>query len=154
MDPFEHLETDSVVDLQVSVAEGDVSAGVEVTGESHAIGSIAGSSVGTFQEAEAGRLEPTPRDIAGAERPSHRTLWTPWGSNLGSIMKASTTLCVGNPIPLLHHLYNFYTLVACGCPRLASRQENGVSCRVHQSFTRSHGLRHCACSFRLRQGDH
>jgi len=33
METFEHLETDSVVDLQLSVTDVDVSTGVEVVGE-------------------------------------------------------------------------------------------------------------------------
>ena len=51
------------MDLQVSVANGDVSVGAEVVGESHVIGSIAG----TPQEAEARRHEPPQDGIAGAD---------------------------------------------------------------------------------------
>jgi len=41
METFDHLKTYSVVDLQVSVADVDVSTGVEVVGETQAIGSVA-----------------------------------------------------------------------------------------------------------------
>jgi len=44
MEPFEDLEVDSVVDLQLPV-DVDVSIGIEMVGEQRALGSVAGSGV-------------------------------------------------------------------------------------------------------------
>jgi len=67
MDPSERVETDSLVDLQVSIAEGDVSMNVEAVGEPQEDGSVAGSSDTMQQEAETRRNEPPPEDIAGVD---------------------------------------------------------------------------------------
>ena len=41
MEPFEHLQTDLVADLQVSVSDVDVSTSAEIVGEQQAIRCIA-----------------------------------------------------------------------------------------------------------------
>jgi len=110
MDPFEHLETDSVMDLQVSVAKSDVLTSAEVAAELHSIGSVAGSSVGTLQEVEAGGLGSIQRDIAGADEHFKQVAGNgqvakrsgPLVSSApGSIVEVSTTVCIGNPIPVV-----------------------------------------------------
>ena len=69
---FEQLETDSVVDLQVYVADADVSIGVEVVGELQANRSVAGSGVGALQGAEV-RCHGLPQGgIAGADEHSEQ----------------------------------------------------------------------------------
>ena len=52
MDPFEDLEVNSAVDQQLPV-NVDVSVGVEMVGEQHALRSVAGSEVGPLCGAEA-----------------------------------------------------------------------------------------------------
>ena len=51
MEPFKDLEVDSVVNLELPV-NVDVSIEVEMVGEQHALGSVAGSVVGLFWTAE------------------------------------------------------------------------------------------------------
>ena len=55
METFKHLETDSVVDLQVSVTNVNVSTSMEVVGELQTIRSVTGSGVGAPQGDEVRR---------------------------------------------------------------------------------------------------
>jgi len=73
MEPFEQRETDFVVDLQVSVADVDVSTSAEIVGEQQAIGSIAGSSVGNSHGVEVRRGLPQ-GGVAGADEHSEQVM--------------------------------------------------------------------------------
>ena len=135
METFEHLETHSVIDLQVSVAGVDVSTGVEVFSELQAIRSVAGSGVGAPQGAEA-RHQGLPQvDIASADEHSKQVMGNgqvtnhfepPVGCTPGSIVEASTTrgrptgLLEIQPIPLFCQCC-LHTLVVYGCLCLARR---------------------------------
>jgi len=53
MEPYENLEVDSAVDLQLPV-DVDMSVGVDTVGEQHALGFVAGYGVGPLCGAEVG----------------------------------------------------------------------------------------------------
>ena len=67
MDPSERIETDSLVNLQVPITEGDISTNVEAVGELQEDRSVAGSGDGMPPEAEVRRNEP-PRGCSWCKR--------------------------------------------------------------------------------------
>ena len=71
---FSHTTADSVVDLQVSVANVDVPTGVEVIGETQTIRSVAGSGIRALQGDEVRRQELPQCGVAGADK--HSELFT------------------------------------------------------------------------------
>jgi len=106
MDPSERIETYSLVDLQVPIAEGDISTNEDAVGEPQEDGSVAGSGYGMPPEAEARCNEPPIEDAAGADVHFEQVagngqVTDPSGPLVGSIpgsVEASATLSIGNPV--------------------------------------------------------
>ena len=98
------METDSLVDLQVAIAEGDVSINVEAVDEPQEDGSVAVSGDGMQQEAEVRHNGPQPEDTAGADVHFEQVaengqVAEPSGPLVGSIpgsVEASATVNIGN----------------------------------------------------------
>jgi len=106
MDPSERVETDSLVDMQVAIAEGEDQY-VEAVGEPLEYGFDGQSGDGMPPEAEDRHNGPPPEDAAGVDAHSEQVAGNgqvadPSGLLAGSIpgfVEASTTQAVGNPIP-------------------------------------------------------
>jgi len=77
MDPSELIETDSLVDLQVPIAEGDISTNVEAVGEPPEDGFDGESGDGMPPEAGARHSKPPPQDAAGADAHYEQVLLDP-----------------------------------------------------------------------------
>jgi len=130
MDVFEHLETDSVLDLQVSVANGDVSTAVEVVSKPKVIGYITGSGVGAAHRDEV-RCHGLPQGgIAGADEHSEQVIGMArspnassfrWGPRWDPKWKLAPLGAPGIRPMLLCRQCNFHTLVEYGSLRLAHR---------------------------------
>jgi len=82
---FSHTTADSVVDLQVSVANVDVPTGVEVIGEMQTSGSVAGSGVGALQGDEVRRQEFPQCGVAGADKHSELVTGTATSQDTSSL---------------------------------------------------------------------
>ena len=100
------METDSLVDMQVAVAEGEDQY-VEAVGELHEDGLDGQSGDGMLPEAGARRNGPSPECAAGADAHFEQVngngqVADPSGSPVCSMpgfVEASVTQTVGNPVP-------------------------------------------------------
>jgi len=130
MDPSERVETDSLVDLQVSIADGDVSMNVEAVGEPQEDGSVAGSGDGMQQEAETKHNEPPRRTSLVRSADAHfeqvtgngqvAELSGPLVGSIPGSVEASATLSIRNPVPVATSpVRHSYVSGAHDCGRLA-----------------------------------